>query len=100
MRRALSAAAVVIGFLGASAVAAPTRLACTNTFSGKQWSYTVDWAKSTVNRRPAVITDSQITWQDTDVGPNYNFNRSSGVMMKVVASSTGGGILYDRCVLQ
>ena len=83
-----------------AAAAAPTELDCTNTTSGAQWRYNVDWTKSTINRKPAVITDSLITWQDTEVGPNYSFDRSSGVMTKIVASSTGGGILYDQCALK
>jgi len=83
-----------------TAIAAPTSLHCTNTSSGAQWTLPVDLANKTVDDKPAVITDTEITWQDTDTGPSYSFDRSSGVMTKISASSTGGNILYERCQLK
>jgi len=91
---------LLVALAGSAAAATPTALNCTNTSSGKQWTLPVDFTKSTVDRKPASITDSQITWSDTDTGPNYSFDRNSGVLTKTVASSTGAGVLFDQCQLK
>jgi len=75
------------------------RLHCLNPASGTEWDLAVDYAKRTVDQKAAEFTATDIIWHDSDAGPNYDFDRSSGVMTKTVASSTGGYIISDRCEL-
>ena len=81
------------------ASAAETAVTCTNPASGAQWQIRIDYARSTVDSYPASITEAKISWHDASDGGNYTLDRNSGNLTVVVASSTGGYFLYDRCKL-
>jgi hypothetical protein len=88
--------------LAGSALAAPSgqsAITCTNPASGTQWQIKVDYDHSTVDSNPARISDGNISWHDASDGGNYTLDRKSGNLTVVVASSTGGYFLYDRCKL-
>jgi hypothetical protein len=93
-------AAVIIGItapaIGAAAPLGATTLMCTNPASGANWKINIDFAKSTVDANPAHINDATIWWRDRD-GENYTLDRKSGNLTVIVASSTGGYFIYDRC---
>ncbi len=72
---------------------------CTNPASGATWQIRIDYDHSTVDSNPASISDSQIRWRDAKDGWNYTLDRKSGNLTVVLASSTGGNFLYDRCKL-
>jgi len=74
-------------------------ITCTNPASGTQWQIRIDYARSTVDSNPARIADGNISWHDASDGGNYTLDRKSGNLTVVVASSTGGYFLYDRCKL-
>ncbi|MGC2074511.1 MAG: hypothetical protein WA728_00430 [Xanthobacteraceae bacterium] len=96
---ALAAMAVV---LARSALAAPSgqsAITCTNPASGIQWQIKVDYDRSTVDSNPARISDGNISWHDASDGGNYTLDRKSGNLTVIVASSTGGYFLHDRCKL-
>lgn len=96
---ALAAMAVV---LPRSALAAPSgqsAITCTNPASGIQWQIKVDYDRSTVDSNPARISDGNISWHDASDGGNYTLDRKSGNLTVIVASSTGGYFLHDRCKL-
>jgi hypothetical protein len=102
LKRRLVAAitAVVIGAIapatgGAGPLGAAT-LTCTNPASGANWKINIDFAKSTVDSNPARISDATISWRDRD-GENYTLDRKSGNLTVIVASSTGGYFINDRC---
>ena len=77
---------------GASAIT------CTNPVSGANWQIQVDYDQNTVDSNPASISDAEISWHTAD-GENYTLDRKSGNLTVIVASSTGGYFLYDRCKL-
>jgi hypothetical protein len=81
------------------AYAAESAITCTNPASGAQWQIRVDYARSTVDSYPASISEAKISWHDASDGGNYTLDRKSGNLTVVVASSTGGYFLYDRCKL-
>jgi hypothetical protein len=84
----------VIGYAqhGAKAVT------CTNKASGASWQINIDYDHSTVDSVPATISDTEITWHTAD-GQNFKLDRKSGDLTVILASSTGGSFLYDRCQL-
>jgi hypothetical protein len=99
-------AAALIGALliaPAAAGAAPsaaTVLVCTNPVSHASWQIHIDFARRTVDSNPARISDANISWHDRTDGGNYTLDRKSGELTVVLASSTGGYFLHDRCALQ
>ena len=95
-------AALTVGAV-VSAVAADhgaTAITCTNPVSGTSWQIRVDYDRGTVDTYPARIGDAKISWHDATDGGNYTLDRKSGNLTVVVASSTGGYFLYDRCKLE
>jgi len=72
-------------------------LICTNPASGVSWQIKIDYDRSTVDSYPARIGDATISWHDAKDGGNYTLDRKSGNLTVIVASSTGGSFLYDRC---
>jgi len=77
-----------------------TAITCTNPVSGTSWQIRVDYDRGTVDSYPARIGDAKISWHDAADGGNYTLDRKSGNLTVVVASSTGGYFLYDRCKLE
>src|ERR1700722_12620896 len=75
-------------------------ITCTNPVSGTSWQIKVDYDRSTVDSNPARISSSEISWRDQDDGWNYSLDRKSGSLTVVLASSTGGNFLHDRCKLE
>ena len=90
-----------LGVSGGVGVARATESAvtCTNPASGAQWQIRVDYDRGTVDSYPARITEANISWRDASDGGNYTLDRKSGNLRVVIASSTGGYFLYDRCKL-
>jgi hypothetical protein len=74
-----------------------TLLPCTNPASGATWQIRIDYDRGTVDANPARISDAHIAWHDPTDGGNYTLDRKSGNLTVVIASSTGGYFLYDRC---
>ena len=70
---------------------------CTNPASGATWEIKVDFGRSTVDSNPAKVSDTAISWRDAKDGGNYTLDRKSGALTVIVASSTGGYFVYDRC---
>ncbi len=77
-----------------------TAITCTNPVSGVSWQIRIDYGRSTVDSNPARITGAEISWHSPADGGNYTLDRKSGNLTVVVASSTGGYFLHDRCRLQ
>jgi hypothetical protein len=77
-----------------------TALTCTNPASGATWQISIDYDKATVDANPARISDAEISWHDAKDGGNYTLDRQSGDLTVIVASSTGGYFVYDRCKLK
>jgi len=75
-------------------------ITCTNPVSGTSWQIKVDYDRSTVDSNPARISSSEISWRDAEDGWNYSLDRKSGSLTVVLASSTGGNFLHDRCELE
>ncbi len=73
---------------------------CTNPASGTTWRIRIDYERSTVDSYPASITEAKISWRDASDGANYTLDRKSGNLTVVIASSTGGYFLFDRCKLE
>jgi hypothetical protein len=71
---------------------------CTNKSSGASWQISIDYDRSTVDSLPAAISDAEISWRTAD-GQNFKLDRKSGDLTVILASSTGGSFLYDRCKL-
>ena len=82
-----------------TAWAAESAVTCTNPASGAHWQIRVDYDRGTVDSYPARITEAKISWHDASDGGNYTLDRKSGNLTVVIASSTGGYFLYDRCKL-
>lgn len=95
----LAAAALLAGMAAFAADAQPRRstFACTNPASGAIWRIRIDYDRATVDSFPAQIGDAEISWRDPRDGGNYTFDRKSGELTAVFASSTGGYFLHDRC---
>jgi hypothetical protein len=74
-------------------------ITCINPSSGATWQITIDYDHSTVDSNPARISDAVISWHDAKDGWGYTLDRKSGNLTVVLASSTGGNFLYDRCKL-
>ena len=74
-----------------------TIMTCTNPASGASWQIRIDYDKGNVDSNPARMSDTQISWHDAADGGNYTLDRKSGNLTVIVASSTGGFFLYDRC---
>jgi hypothetical protein len=83
-----------------AARAAESAVACTNPSSGAHWQIRIDYERSTVDSYPANITEAKILWHDASDGGNYTLDRKSGNLTVVIASSTGGYFLFDRCKLE
>lgn len=93
--------AAVLLAVAAPAAAQPLHgqraMTCTNPYSGATWQIRIDYDRATVDANPARISDDTIAWHDAKDGGNYRLDRASGKLTVVVASSTGGYFLYDRC---
>jgi hypothetical protein len=70
---------------------------CTNLASGAGWQIKINFQTSTVDSNPARISSSTISWHDPTDGGNYSLDRSTGNLTVVIASSTGGYFIHDRC---
>ena len=96
--------ALVIGVAArvadANAPAGATALTCTNPASGATWQITIDYDKATVDANPASIDDAEISWRDAKDGGHYTLDRKSGDLTVIIASSTGGYFVNDRCDLK
>jgi hypothetical protein len=68
---------------------------CTNLASGVGWQIKINFQASTVDSNPARISSSTISWHDPT--GSYSLDRSSGNLTVVIASSTGGYFIHDRC---
>jgi len=77
-----------------------TAITCTNPFSGASWQIRIDYDRQTVDSNPARISDAEISWRDVKDGWGYTLDRKSGNLRVVLASSTGGNFLHDRCKLE
>ncbi len=86
--------------IDAKAQRGETAITCTNPVSGASWQIRIDYRRSTVDSNPARISGSEISWHDATDGGNYTLDRKSGNLTVVVASSTGGYFLHDRCRLE
>jgi hypothetical protein len=70
---------------------------CTNLASGAGWQIRINFQASTVDANPARISSTTISWHDAADGGNYSLDRSTGDLTVVIASSTGGYFIHDRC---
>ena len=93
------AACVAAGPAGAQTHAAAAAITCVNPASGTTWQITIDYDRATVDSNPAAVSDDEISWRDAKDGWHYTLDRRSGALTVVVASSTGGYFLHDRCRL-
>jgi hypothetical protein len=89
----------ILAFAG-GAQGTETAITCTNTTSGTTWQIKVDYDQRTVDSNPAEISDAEISWHDRIEGGNYTLDRKSGKLTVIIASSTAGHFLYDRCRLE
>jgi hypothetical protein len=77
--------------------AEPATLRCTNPFSGATWDVAIDPSQHTADSFPADFKDRTIKWHDAARGGNFEFDRASGELTVVYASSMGGTFLKDSC---
>lgn len=70
---------------------------CTNLASGAGWQIKINFQANTVDSNPARISSRTISWHDPTDGGNYSLDRSTGNLTVVIASSTGGYFIHDRC---
>ncbi len=94
------AVAFIVPAINAKAQPGETAITCSNPLSGASWQIRIDYGRSTVDSNPARISGSEISWHDAADGGNYTLDRKSGNLTVVVASSTGGYFLHDRCRLE
>jgi len=94
------AVTLIVSVIYAKAQAGEAAITCTNPVSGASWQIRIDYSRSTVDSNPARISGAEISWHDPADGGNYTLDRKSGNLTVVVASSTGGYFLHDRCKLQ
>jgi hypothetical protein len=103
LTRPLAAIGALAAGMATSVVAAQhgeSAVTCTNPVSGASWQIRIDFDKGTVDSNPAHIGDAKISWHDATDGGNYTLDRKSGDLTVIIASSTGGFFLYDRCRLE
>ena len=81
-----------------SAAVGEVAVTCTNQTSGATWQIKIDYDRQTVDSNPAQISDTKIKWREKG-GIHYTLDRKSGDLTRVLASSTAGHFLYDRCKL-
>lgn len=74
-------------------------ITCTNPASGATWRIRIDYDRARVDSNPARIGETEISWHDAKDGGNYTLDRRSGRLTVIMASSTGGYFLHDRCRL-
>ena len=91
-------ALVVAAAASANAQHGAKLVTCTNNSSGASWQINIDYENNTVDTIPASIGADQISWHTTD-GQFFKLDRKSGDLTVVLASSTGGFFIYDRCKL-
>jgi hypothetical protein len=100
---AVIAAAFVVGIAAPAgsveALHGETAITCMNPNSGATWQIKVDYDRRTVDSNPASISDAEIKWRDASDGWNYTLDRKSGALTVILASATGGNMLFDRCKL-
>jgi hypothetical protein len=98
--RALAAGIVALWIgMTVAAISGETAVTCTNPISGANFQIKVDYDRSTVDTNPAMINEREISWRDENRW-NYTLDRKSGKLTIILASSTGGSFLYDRCALE
>ena len=90
--------ALMLG-MSAPAMGAESAITCTNLASGASFQIRIDYDRSTVDTNPAEISAGKISWRDENRW-NYTLDRKSGKLTIILASSTGGSFLYDRCKLE
>jgi hypothetical protein len=101
----IAACAIAASAIAAPAIAAPaetsgeTAITCTNPASGASWQIRIDYTRGTVDSNPASIGDAEISWHAAADSRNYTLDRKSGDLTVVVASSTGGYFIHDRCAV-
>jgi hypothetical protein len=98
-RIAAWAAGIALLAVNGDASASETAITCTNPASGASWQIRIDYDRGTVDSNPAQVSDAKISWRDAKDGGNYTLDRKSGDLTVIVASSTGGYFIYDRCKL-
>ena len=76
---------------------APLVFDCTNPASGSSWQIKINFQAATVDSNPARISTTTISWHDSTDGGNYSLDRATGNLTVVIASSTGGYFIHDRC---
>lgn len=91
-------ALILAAAAGAHAQHGAKLVTCTNNSSGASWQINIDYENNTVDTVPASIGADLISWHTTD-GQFFKLNRKSGDLTVVLASSTGGFFIYDRCKL-
>jgi hypothetical protein len=80
--------------------ASETVITCINPTSGASWQIKIDYERRIVDSNAARISDAEISWHDQTDGGNYTLDRKSGKLTVIIASSTAGHFLYDRCKLE
>jgi hypothetical protein len=90
--------ALLLG-ITAPAMGGEIAVGCTNLASGASFQIKIDYDRSTVDANPATINEREISWRD-ERRWNYTLDRTSGDLTIILASSTGGSFLYDRCKLE
>jgi hypothetical protein len=93
------AAGVTAPVSGAEPQSGDVAITCTNVASGASFQIRIDYGHSTVDTHPAEISAGKISWRDENRW-NYTLDRKSGNLTIILASSTGGSFLYDRCKLE
>jgi hypothetical protein len=91
------AAGIVIPAIDGKTQPGATAMTCINPASGASWQIKIDYDNGTVDANPARVSDAKISWHDAKDGGNYTLDRKSGDLTVIVASSTGGYFIYDRC---
>jgi hypothetical protein len=97
---AMLATGIAVPIITAQAQGGQIAVTCTNKTSGATWQIKIDYDRSTVDSNPARISDSTISWKDWKDGWNYTLDRKSGDLTVILASATGGNMLFDRCKLE
>jgi hypothetical protein len=97
---AVAAIGIAVPVIKAQAQRGEIAITCMNKTSGATWQIKIDYDRSTVDSNPASISASTISWKDWKDGWNYTLDRKSGDLTVILASATGGNMLFDRCKLE